>query len=314
MNRVQTIFAGLLVLTVSATAKADLIGEWTFDKQNLSESSGYTGTGTSTHDGEGFGSVGYAKRGNGYALDLTAANSYVRIKNSAKKNNGSADGGDNPNYRDTFGGHIFGSGGTNKMSVSFLAKGMPGGWRPFISKYGERKDTNPNIGYSDNRDWKGYGWQIRPHGDTNEAQNKYYMSATYRNTGSGMGHQVPKEDYRSDELQNFDKDAWHHYATVYDKDAGTIKMYVDGVLVLTETGVTQDMSNASHEFLAFGARDQNGGFGDTSPILMDQIRIYDHAITKADVDRLKAELPEPGTIALLALGGIGILRRRRKTA
>jgi hypothetical protein len=44
---------------------------------------------------------------------------------------------------------------------------------------------------------------------------------------------------------------------------------------------------------------------------IDDVRIYDRALSGTEVADLYA-LPEPATLALLALGGLAMLRRRRR--
>ena len=304
----KAIFASLFLIGFTTTnLHAELIGEWTFDNQNLKDSSNFRAAGT--HDGQGSASrIKYVKRGGRYGVQFInqgGRTGYIQIKNSSNRIYGSQSGSIgnkvNATYQDTFDDHIFGSNGTKQMSVSFLAKGIPGGWNPFISKKGD----------GDNEGNK--GWQVRPAGDGNRAGNSTY-TYTIRNNGVDSD---PRSQKAENKISNFDRDAWHHYAFVWDGKAQTISIYVDGQRLLHKTGYNiTNFNMAKGNYLTFGGRDINNNMGNstTENMSMDQIRIYSHAINQAKINSLKAELnaPEPCTIGLLALGGTALLARRRR--
>ena len=103
-----------------------LVAYWNFDSQTLAETSGFQPAGT--HDGVAVGSVAYVPgRLGGYALDLRAANTVVRIKNSLVTD---------PDYRTTFDAFLFGS--PAGFSFSCWVKGLPANeWSPWLAKDGE---------------------------------------------------------------------------------------------------------------------------------------------------------------------------------
>ena len=59
----------------------------------------------------------------------------------------------------------------------------------------------------------------------------------------------------------------------------------------------------------FGGQANNGGGGEFFNGSLDDLRIYDHALSQAEVRRLVPE-PSASTLCLLALAGL--LRRKRR--
>jgi len=101
---------------------------------------------------------------------------------------------------------------------------------------------------------------------------------------------------------------WHHIVAVRDSDTEA-RLYVDGMEVdlFMRGGGSWGTSN----YPLIGARSDNawGYVGD-----MDEIAIWNRALTGAESNRLFQSLvvPEPTSLSLLALGGLALLRRRRK--
>ena len=105
---------------------------------------------------------------------------------------------------------------------------------------------------------------------------------------------------------------WHLVTGVYDNPAGTLSLYIDGVL---------DASATCDPDLVIGVNTANvriNGLhipGDPSydevrhiDGTIDDVRIYNRALSAADVQAL---VPEPVTMALLGIGSLVLLRRRR---
>jgi hypothetical protein len=137
---------------------------------------------------------------------------------------------------------------SNSMTVECWAKGWPGSWNPWVSKYGEN----------------GYGWQLRCDGWNTPC-------FTVRPAGD-MGAPATSND-----------GFWHHYAGTYDVTSGLMKLYVDDNLVVTWASVAQEaLSPASH--LMIGARDGGGNaFGNYYSGEIYGVQIYDTALSADQV-------------------------------
>jgi hypothetical protein len=100
----------------------------------------------------------------------------------------------------------------------------------------------------------------------------------------------------------------HHYAIVYDAAAGQLRMYLDYEVIAT---VDADLSNAvaagDPGVLLIGSH-TGVSSSEVWNGLIDRIRFSDNVVDPEDF----IPLPEPATLALVALGASGVLLRRRK--
>ena len=111
---------------------------------------------------------------------------------------------------------------------------------------------------------------------------------------------------------------WYDFAV--SSDGSTLRLYIDGVEVAT-TDMT--LSGSGDTSLAQATTDGGdwranawtvgrglwaGGHGDRAYGFIDEVRISDEALAP---NQLLANVPEPGSIALLTLGGLLVARRRR---
>jgi hypothetical protein len=257
------------VLTPAAVPAGNLVGAWLTGPANLADTSGYTPAGT--HNAYGVAGTGTPSSNYVFTNDVPpgmtgqgitfTGNTALAISNSA-----SSDAG----YLNTFDGVI-----TN-MTVMVWAKGVPGGWNPFVSKYGEN----------------GQGWQLRKNGGFNPCW-------TVRGTGT-------TEDMSSTTATINNDGLWHHYAGTYTFDGvtGTRNLYMDGALVASQSEIGQYvMSAASH--LAIGGRD-NGGNSYGSYFNGGSIygvRIFNTALTQDQIGSFTVSTAAPAFTGTPALYG-----------
>ena len=104
---------------------------------------------------------------------------------------------------------------------------------------------------------------------------------------------------------------WHHIALVLDINTGTHDFYVDGTLLgsTTTSGSFPTLNNL-----------EVGRLGRASPVdgytgLVDDLQIYDEALSASDISVLfnnpGSVVPEPASLALMGLGGLSMMCRRR---
>ena len=207
-SRVGKLAACLLlgVATFSQTARSApaLVGQW-FTNNTLADVSGYTPGGA--HDGYDVAGTGTYVFTNdvppnktGKSLFLYNGDTGIAIANSS-----TSDGA----YTNTFD-----EGLTNAMTVGLWAKGWPGGWNPFVSKFGESQ-----------------GWQLR-----NDGNNNVSPCWTVRGTGAnsavtmGTGVYNNPQDLAATGSTFANDGAWHLYVGTFDAATGIINLYVDGAL------------------------------------------------------------------------------------
>jgi len=101
---------------------------------------------------------------------------------------------------------------------------------------------------------------------------------------------------------------WHHVAYTNDT-AGTQQIYFDGNLVVgpgaTGTGGSMDLS----QLVLIGSSNNGGSFNG----MVDEVKVFNTVLTPAEIQSARTVVPEPASIALLAIGG-GLFARRRRAA
>jgi hypothetical protein len=271
----NSILTVLLPVPPSAT---NLVGAWLAGATNFNEVSGYTPA--HTHDG---GLINGGNTNYNWTSDVPpgapagAMSLYLNNSGLVISNTSTADTNVGQAYVSTFDTGI-----SSQFSVTFWAKGAPGGgsWNPWISKYGEN----------------GVGWQYRIGTDAGRPV------WTVRDNSSGafidgaMGPSWSRGGDQDDMHASFvvaNTDIWHFYVGTYDVTTGIRKLYVDGVYGGGESGNTQ-YTTAPSAHVAIGARDSGGGsFGNYYTGTIYGVRIYNTALSTAQVLSFVTAPPPP---------------------
>ncbi|HZM06029.1 MAG TPA: LamG-like jellyroll fold domain-containing protein [Candidatus Saccharimonadales bacterium] len=259
---------GLAFLVQSARSQPALVGEWFNGTNSFADVSGYQAPGT--HDGYDIGNAG---GGYYFTNDVPPGRSgyslYLNHDGIAISNSSTLDA----SYTNTFDQSI-----SNAMTVTFWAKGWPGGWNPFVSKYGGVTEAA--------------GWQLRADGQINASP-----CWTIQGTGFGavpLGTLIYGNPADLAGTNTFGNDGkWHVYVGTYSALTGIRNLYVDGVLSGQETG-NGLYALAPLEHVCIGAEDSppGGSFGNFFTGEIYDVRISNYDWNTNEVAAYSA-LPDP---------------------
>ncbi len=225
---------------------ATTVGRWVSGAQNLNDVSGYQPAGTH-NAGLQSGSPNWSTDvpasapGGSYSLQMSGV--ALIVSNSSIL----YDAG----YTNTFDNQIY-----NGMTVMCWAKGLPGGWNPWLSKYGD-SGSQPTS-----------GWMLRVNNSSNP---------TWSIRGTGGNEDMSASKAYTD-------GNWHQYAGTYSPQTGVRSLYVDGVLVAQQTG-QGPYTPATGERFVIGGKDSPPGnsVGSQYTGKLYDVRIYDYAMSQAQL-------------------------------
>ena len=276
----HALLTGILAIGISSTIQAGLILHYTFDEgsgtsaaSSVNGTAGNTLTLSATGSGWGAGQSGF-----GGAMQITSGAGSALA----------ADAG-------TWSPHVYGSGANQSITMTM-----------WVNLTAGQSSAPTLMGAADTGNFRHQG-VIRANGGASPMEAGGFI----RTAGSAQTIQTTRNA-----TSGFAAGEWHHLAMTLDvtdavTDTATMRFYIDGV----QKSTVIDSAWAGWD-LASGLNESGVGAGNNGTHsfsgLYDDVRIYDTALTPAEVLESMHAIPEPSSTALLGLGSLALILRRRK--
>ena len=165
--------------------------------------------------------------------------------------------------------------------------------------------------------------------DTNDGNRPMLYVGVDRTDGNGTGAMRaharlsgPNRPslYGSQLLYDSQNPSWHHLAAVFEENSSNgdtdVTLYLNGALETGTTTLGVDFSSIADVLNRMSLMTHVGSSGPSTPYEnhIDEIAIFDKALDATAISNHYNGIPEPGTLALLGIGGVLALRRRHSGA
>ena len=108
-------------------------------------------------------------------------------------------------------------------------------------------------------------------------------------------------------------DEWHHVVATGSTIGGRLDLYVDGVLVNSDTSLFNGITLNAFAMAVGAAKTTIDGAYRPFDGLIDEFAIYGTALTQTQITEHFFAAPEPSSTALLGLGGLALMLRRKRS-